>query len=394
MGKKSDRIILSPGDKLRYKINPNDEWKIVEVISKAGKSTGQFKNSYNVKHNDNIFHLNLDNLVQFERHLDDDTSDNLEFDLRHKWSTLGSPIAFSGISKIYEYYNKRISKKEIERILSTIPTYTKYKQRKRSNLHNPFFIYYLHQQWQIDVTYITKLKEYNDDIAYLLIVMECFSRKIFVAPMKSKSSKDVLESFNDIHLHIGKTPHSIYMDKGLEFNSAIFKNYCNEYNITLIFSQSITKAALVERSQRTLQGIMFRFMDNFDTNRYIDDLQKIVSTYNSKINRTIKMSPNNAYLENNYTTVMKNVETHYSKTLQNKKKAKYKVGDNVRIYKLTKGGGVFRKGYKPIFSDEIFKISRVNTRLPLPRYFLLDSSNEPIIGSFQAHELSIVRNNE
>ena len=110
-------------------------------------------------------------------------------------------------------------------------------------------------------------------------------------------------------------------------------------------------------------------MDNFDTNRYIDDLQKIVSTYNSKINRTIKMSPNNAYLENNYTTVMKNVEKHYSKTLQNRKKAKYKVGDNVRIYILTKGGCVCQKGYKPIFSDEIFKISRVNTRLPVPRYF-------------------------
>lgn len=394
MSKTTGRIILTPGDKIRYKTNLNDAWKTVEVISKAGKSTCQYKNAYNVKHNDNIYFLNLDNLAGFERQLNDDNNDNLEFDLRRKWSTLGSPIAFSGISKIYEYYNKQISKKEIERILSTIPTYTKFKQRKKSNLHNPFFIYYIHQQWQIDITYITKLKEYNDDMAYLLIVMECFSRKIFVAPMKTKSSKDVVQSFNDIHLYIGHTPHTIYMDKGLEFNSNIFKNYCLEYNITLIFSQSITKAALVERSQRTLQGIMFRFMDKFDTNRYIDDLQKIISTYNSKTNRTLKMSPNNAYLENNYPTVIQNVEKHYSKALQKKKKAKYKIGDHVRIHILTKGGGVFRKGYKPTFSDEIFIICKVNTRLPEPRYFLLDSRNDPIIGSFQAHELSIVRISE
>ena len=132
-------------------------------------------------------------------------------------------------------------------------------------------------------------------------------------------------------------------------------------------------------------------MDKYDTNRYIDDLQNIVSTYNSKSNRTLKMSPNNAYLEVNYSTVIQNVEKHYSKALQKKKRAKYNIGDHVRIYTLTKGGGVFRKGYKPIFSDEIFVIYKVSTRLPEPRYFLLDSKNEPIIGSFQAHELSIVR---
>ena len=125
---------------------------------------------------------------------------------------MGSPIAYGGISKIYEYYNKEISKNEIERILSTILSYTKFKQRKKSYLHNQFFIYYRHQQWQIDITYITKLKEYNDDISYLLIVMECFSRKIFVAPMKNKSSKDVVQSFDNIDLYIGQTPHTIYMD--------------------------------------------------------------------------------------------------------------------------------------------------------------------------------------
>ena len=88
--------------------------------------------------------------------------------------------------------------------------------------------------------------------------MECFSRKVLVAPVNNKYTLDVITSFHDIHLHIGKTPHSIYMDKGLQFNSNTFKSYCNEYNIKLIFSESTTKAALVEKSQRILQDIMFR----------------------------------------------------------------------------------------------------------------------------------------
>ena len=35
----------------------------------------------------------------------------LSNNLKEKWKTIGSPIAFAGISKIYNYYNKQISKK-------------------------------------------------------------------------------------------------------------------------------------------------------------------------------------------------------------------------------------------------------------------------------------------
>ena len=86
---------------------------------------------------------------------------------------------------------------------------------------------------------------------------------------------------------------------------------------------------------------------------------------------------------------MKNHELRYAKAVNNKIKPKYKLGDMVRIYTLSKGGGTFRKGYKPAFSNEIFSIYKVDTRLPIPRYYLLDSKNEKIDGSFQAHELSI-----
>ena len=132
MSKNTDRITLSPGDKLRYQSQLYDEWKTVEVISKVGKSTGQFKNAYNVKHNEHTYFLNLYNLVRFERQINSDNVDdnNLEFDLRQKWSTLGSLIAYGKISKTYEYYNKKICKKELKGILSPIPSYTKFKQKK------------------------------------------------------------------------------------------------------------------------------------------------------------------------------------------------------------------------------------------------------------------------
>ena len=55
----------------------------------------------------------------------------LRHNTKENWRTIGSPIAFAGISKIYNYYNKQISKKEIEHILSTFSTYTRHKEAKK-----------------------------------------------------------------------------------------------------------------------------------------------------------------------------------------------------------------------------------------------------------------------
>lgn len=225
---------------------------------------------------------------------------------------------------------------------------------------------------------------------HVFFVSAISPRKIFVTPMKTKTSQDTLDHFKDIHSYVGYTPESIYVDSGGEFNSNPFKTYYIQAGIKLIFSYSINKASLVERCQRTLQGIMYKFMERYNTKRYIDHLKEIVSTYNSKTNRTLKLSPNEAYLESNYSQAMQNLENHYSKALQSRKKPKYKIGDRVRISKLPKEG-VFRKGYKMTFSEEVFAITKVDLRLPVPRYFLHDSNNEKIIGSFQSHELSIVR---
>ena len=390
MNEKTDRIVLTNGEKLRYKKSIYDAWKTVTIISKAGKATGRFKNCYNVENNYKRYYLDLDKIYKYERVSTDIDHIDLEEDLRQNWVKLGSPISFAGITKIYHYYNKQIKIKDIERILSSIPTYSKFKQRKAIKVYNPFFIYSLHQQWQIDLTYLQHLKGSNDNISYLLVVIECFSRKIFVSPMEDKSSSNVLSHFRDIHSYISRTPESIYVDKGSEFNSSVFKSYCSDNGIKLIFSHSLNKASLVERSQRTLQGLMFKYMDYYETSRYINFLDEIVSTFNSKTNRTIKMSPNNAYQESNQNNVMKNLEIHYTKALTNKKRSKYNIGDKVRIFKISKEGA-FKKGYNPAFSEEIFTVYRIDKRLPQPRYFLRDADDEEIIGSFQAHELSIIR---
>ena len=61
-------------------------------------------------------------------------------------------------------------------------------------------------------------------------------------------------------------------------------------------------------------------MHSYNTERYIDHLEDIVSSYNSQTNRTINMSPNDAYLKVKLFKGDEKSGKQYSKVLKSKKK--------------------------------------------------------------------------
>ena len=69
-------------------------------------------------------------------------------------------------------------------------------------------------------------------------------------------------------------------------------------------------------------------------------------------------------------------------------KPKFYVGDYLRIAKTDLP---FRKGYKQIFTDEIFEIVAIPTVNP-PTYSLIDAEKEEISGKFYEKELSLIGN--
>ena len=155
---------------------------------------------------------------------------------------------------------------------------------------------------------MSELESYNDNIKYLLTVVEVFTRKKFVGHMTNKTTQSTVRKFSTIHQYVGKTPRTVYMDKGSEFNSTLFKEYCERSKIKPIFSTSSTKASICERAQRSLQDIMYKYMAHNSTKRYIDKLGDIVKAFNSRVNRTIGMSPNKAYLAENHNKVLERHE--------------------------------------------------------------------------------------
>ena len=139
------------------------------------------------------------------------TKEQALLDLEKQYDTPGEPLYMSGISKIKDYYQKHLSIDEIRQFLARSRTYTTHYQFKRPKF-NPYYVRQLRQQFQLDLTEVSKISEYNDGVNYLLLCIDVFSRKLWVQPLQRKTASEVLSKFQSILEESGK-PASINSDR-------------------------------------------------------------------------------------------------------------------------------------------------------------------------------------
>jgi hypothetical protein len=184
-------------------------------------------------------------------------------------------------------------------------------------------------------------------------------------------------------------PKSIFFDRGREYVNQNVYNYLKELDIFVHHPNSPLKAAIAERFNRSLQDLIFKYLTQNETNRYIDVLEDLLTTYNTRGHRTLQyMSPNDAELEKNKNHVISALNQYYTKITSLQTKVKFAVGDTVRIEKeRTK----FARGYHERFTRELFEVVSVNRRMPIPTYKLKSLNTDEIIGgAFYNNELQKV----
>lgn len=307
----------------------------------------------------------------------------------NNYSLPGHPTAYAGLNQIYNFYGGRVTFARIKRLLSGNEGYTLHKE-----FHNlPRNITYKHfrrYQFQMDLVDVQELAAKNDGYRYLLNCIDIFTRYAFVRPVKDKRAETVLDAFKSILSEANQKPVMIVMDKGTEFSNQIFKNFCQQQGIRLINPQASVHAAFIERFNRTLQMIMYKYMSDNETQRYVDVLQKLVQTYNSRKHRMIDMSPLQAEKNENGEHLQLNLIQQNQLEKIKRKKPTLAVGSFVRIAKQK---GKFSRSYDEQTIQEIFKIRKIDTRKKIPLYFLTDyDGNENVEGGFYDFELTPVEN--
>ena len=305
-------------------------------------------------------------------------------EIKKAYITPGTPIAYSAPGLIKKYY-PTARNENIKNTLAALDSYTLHRQFRRKKIFNPYYIYFKREQLQADLIDVQHLKLTNDLYAYIMTVIDCFTKRAFIRLLKDKTGPSSLEAIKAILIQTGDI-QEFCTDFGKEFTAAIVENYLKGKNIKIVHPYSEGKASMVERFNRSLQSLMYKHMSENQTTRYVDVLSDLLSTYNNREHRSIGMSPNMAELPENQDKVRNMHNRKYSKVSSKRKKPKLKIGDLVRIKTQE---NVFGRGYTEQFSREQYEIVKVNTRMPLPMYTLksLDDNLE-VEGDFYENEIT------
>ena len=311
----------------------------------------------------------------------------IKAEIRRNWTSGKHPISFSGPTNIQRYY-PTVSKKVIEDAISGLDTYTLFREEKKPRYYNPIFVRKKREIIQSDLIDLSSLSAENDGVKYLLVVIDTFTRFAWIEPLKTKSADDVLKGFQKIERRMpGGLGESLMTDQGKEYVNRQFQNYLKRLGVKVIVPNN--KCPHVERFNRTFQNLLYKYMEENQTHKYLDKLGGFVELYNNRYHRIIRTSPFLAEKPENYQSVLSAVERYYTSAARaKKKKPSFKIGDHVRI---TAHKNLFHKGYYQTFKPNVYRVSEVLSHLPETMYKISDLESGAVeAGSWYESELQLV----
>ena len=302
--------------------------------------------------------------------------------------------SFSGPDKLYRYVRKAgkyvISKYKIRKWLQRQEPYSLQRSLRKPAKRNRIVVTGIDDQWSADLMDMVKFKSQNDGYSYVLVVIDVFSKFLWMRSLKDKKGESVVKALQDI-LREGRQPSRIRTDKGQEFRSKEVNKLLDRYGIKHLYAQNESKAAISEFVIKTIKSRLYRYFTHTRNYEYIRKLQSFANSYNQTHHRTIGMAP---------AKVTKAKETSIwwrmywpkndlviRKTKKVRKPFKFKVGDKVRLSHLR---NPFTREYDERWTGEIFTIAQKILRGGLPLYRVKDYDGDEIKGTFYQSELQKV----
>ena len=300
------------------------------------------------------------------------------------------PGSFGGVGKLVKEYNRtgnKVKYEDARRALTSVDSYSIYKQAKQKFRTRPVVTYGIDHIWDMDLLSIPRdIVQDNDGYSYILGCLDIFTRHVWCTPLLSKRAPIVLKGFKDILASTDRSPHILRSDEGSEFKNRIFIAYLKEKGINLIHNEMKTKANYIERFWRTLRVKIHRYMHENNTNRFIDKLQDFVKAYNNTYHRGIKARPSEITFKNEL-KFYKAQKDRSDKYVNDNIKYKFSIGDKVRISHLSHP---FKRSFDQQHTPEIFTVFKRSKRQGLPIYEVKDCSDSPIKGKLYQEELTLV----
>ena len=311
-------------------------------------------------------------------------------DLSDLYRDPAQPGSLGGVQKFLwglRNTGHRTGRKKAETFLKQDELYQLHKPSRRRFPRRPTIVQGIDHLWQVDLSDVSAIKDHNDQHRYILFVIDAFSKYAWAVPLQDKKASTLAGVLRELIESTGRRPLHLMSDKGGEFVNRPVQSLLKSKDVNFYTSQNEeTKAAIVERLQRTIKTKMFRYFTDKNTLRYVEVLPHLLSSYNRTLHSTTGMAP--AAVDRNVDDeVRRRLAERWSKAQENKKQSdKIRVGDSVRI---SIARAPFRKGYLPQWTREIFTVAAKKTTRPAT-FQLKDYDGDLLEGTFYAQELQKV----
>ena len=184
--------------------------------------------------------------------------------------------------------------------------------------------------WQADLIDMQQHSRKNGGFKYILIVIDTYTKYVWIQALKNKSSAEVTKKmFNILKTN---NPKLLQTDNGTEFYNRPFQDLMKKYNIKHYSTYSSIKAGMVERVIRTIKNKMYKYFTATGSWNWYNSISKLISNYNNTKHSKIKCTPFEAR-KKQVSFKLNNIKI---------KKPKFKINDKVRISKYKH---IFDMGY-------------------------------------------------
>jgi hypothetical protein len=244
--------------------------------------------------------------------------------------------------------------------------------------------------YQADLTFYDAYKKKNNNYSGILVWINIHTRKAYAEAVKGKrvvkdKNQEVVDVLVDEDSIVGASKrilkrikekvNNLTTDSGGEFVNHKFHALMEKegISITHVEKDNKNKMGKVERFNRTLRGMIEKYITAHNTTRWVDVLQDLIDNYNGSYHRTLKTTPNEAdggKVEGEEAARVMEVDDVATK---------YQVGDRVRLLKIKttfgKTGETYYKG--------VYTVTRVNPE----SYNVMNDNGDELKRTVQWYEL-------
>jgi hypothetical protein len=139
----------------------------------------------------------------------------------------------------------------------------------------------------------------NKNFNFILNVIDVFSRKLWLEPLKQQTSLLTKNAFMRIINRAGISPKYLISDNGTEFKGE-FANYCERHDIQQRLNRAYSPQAngIVERANLEVRKLMKQIFIDHENNVWINDIRTIEDVRNNTFTSSINNIPNKIWVAN------------------------------------------------------------------------------------------------